>query len=114
MGLIIKTDDKGLKIWRSDRGQYPSYSYSIGKKDTNGNYENCYQSVRFRKGVNLDNGTEIAIDNAFMSFDTGKDGRKWPYLFISDFRIIGGGNNIPDANEYMNIPDKIDEALPFR
>ena len=105
MGLIINTDDKGIRIWRNDKGQYPSYSYSISRKKQDGGYENCYKSVKFKKDVSVENGTDIIIDHAFESFDTGSDGRKYPYLMISEFHELRNENEI-------EIPD-VDGAIPF-
>lgn len=109
MALVIKTDEKGLKIWRNDEGQFPRYSYTIGKKQQDGSYINCYQSIRFKKGVEVANGEEIVIDNAFFSFDVDKqdEKKKYPYLFVTEFHKL-------NDNSFIDVPDGIDEALPFR
>lgn len=71
MGIKITTDDYGIKVWRSDRGRYPSYSIIKGKKpDT---HKNEYQEVQFKRGIELENGEEICIDNAFPTFRTWTD-----------------------------------------
>ena len=110
MGLVFATDEKGLKIWRNDQGQYPRYSYSISRKNGD-TWENAYRDVRFKKEVSLENGTVIAINNAFESFNTGKDGKKYPYLMITDFEIIEGGDiKVPDVPE---APEG-EEIVPFK
>lgn len=113
MGLKITTDDKGLMIWRDDKGQFPNYSYSISRKDDKGGYINSYRSVRFKQGVELQNKTLISIKNAFESFNVGKDGKKYQYLMITDFDVISGGEDsgIPDMPD---IPDGMDDAVPFK
>ena len=109
MGLVIKTDDKGIKIWRNDQGQFPRYSYSISRKNGD-TWENAYRDVRFKQGVEVENGTVISIKNAFESFNTGKDGKKYPYVMITDFEIMDAGASPID------IPDAAgdEEAIPFK
>ena len=106
--MIIKTDEQGVKIWRDDKGQFPRYSYSISRKGEDGKYINCYQDIRFAKGVELQNGAVIQISKAFMSFNVGKDNKKYPYLMVQEFQIMGGDPiiDIPDA------PDG-EEVAPF-
>lgn len=110
MGLVIKTDNKGVKVWRNDRGQYPSYSYSISRKTQDGKWETTYRSIQFKKGVELENGTNIIIDNAFESFDSWeKDGKtfKRDYLMVTDFRKM-------DGDDFIDIPDQaLEDELPF-
>ena len=55
MGLVFATDEKGLKIWRDDKGQFPRDSYSISRKNDQDKWENCYKDVRFKKGVDIPN-----------------------------------------------------------
>ena len=109
MGLVIGTDEKGLKIWKDEKSTFPRYSYTISRKNGD-NWENCYQSCRFKKDVNVPNGAEIQIKKAFFSFDVAKDDpkKKYPYLMITDFDVISGGDiQIPDA------PEGDDEVIPF-
>lgn len=109
MGLVFSTDERGLKIWRDDKGQFPRYSYAISKKNDQDKWENCYREVRFKKGVEVQNGTVILINKAFESFNVGKDNKKYPYLMISDFEVLDGGDiAIPD------VPDSEEEVVPFK
>lgn len=73
MGIRITTDDYGVKIWRSDRFGFPQYAVRISKKLDNGEYINEYQAVRFRKGVELANGDEIYINDAFDTLEVWQD-----------------------------------------
>ena len=107
MGIRITTDEKGLMIWRDDKGQYPNYSYSISRKNDEGNYENAYRQVRFKKGVDLPNKTLIQINDAFESFNVGKDGKKYPYLMITDFSVMGDSSPV-------DVPDTDAEVIPFK
>jgi hypothetical protein len=112
MGLNVSTDDKGLKIWRNDEGQYPRYSYTISRKNQDGTWDNCYQSVRFKKDVSVSNGVVIKINNAFFSFDTAKDDpkKKYPYLMVTDFSVIS------EPEPEISIPESAGDAdvVPFK
>lgn len=70
MGIKITTDDYGVKVWRSDKFGFPQYAISVGKTES-GKHE--YQQVQFRRGVELENGDEIYIDNAFPTLRTWND-----------------------------------------
>lgn len=112
MSMTVVTDDKGVRVWRNDEGQFPRYSVGISKKEQDGSYSNCYFPVRFKKDVSVANATDIKIKTAFFSFSIskGQDGkeRKYPYLMITDFETIGASPiDIPDEAE-------LEEALPFR
>lgn len=113
MSLTITTDDKGVRIWRNDEGQFPRYSIGISKKNQDGSYSNCYFPVHFKKDVSVDNATDIKINNSFFSFNTskGQDGkeRKFPYLMVTDFEVIGGADHI-------DVPDEatLEDTVPFR
>lgn len=107
MGLIVSTDERGIKVWRDDKGQYPRYSVSVSKKNDQGGYDNCYLPVRFKNGVDVPNGTEILIKNAFPSFNIGQDGKKYPYYMITEFE------NMNSVGGFENIPDGVEEELPF-
>lgn len=70
MGIKITTDDYGIKVWRSDKYGFPQYSIIIGKTESG---KSEYKQVQFRHGVELENGDEIYIDNAFPTMRTWKD-----------------------------------------
>ena len=111
MGLVITTDDKGLKIWRDDKGQFPRYSYSISRKNDSDQWVNVYKDVKFKNGVDVENGTVISIKKAFESFNISKDGKKYPYLMVSEFEVLEGGEiKIPDVPA---APDG-EETVPFK
>lgn len=73
MGIKIITDDRGVRVWRSDKYGFAQYSVSIQTKKENGGYIREYKQVKFRGGVELENGAEIIIRDAFPSIDSWKD-----------------------------------------
>ena len=107
MGLKITTDDKGIMVFRDDKGQYPSYYYSVSRKNDKDEYESCYRPIRFKKGIDVQNKTIIAINSAFESFNISKDGKKYPYLMVTDFSIMG------EPEPEITIPETDEDAIPF-
>ena len=69
MGIKIQTDGKPVKVWRSDKLGFPTYYLTISKKEGD-HYIKDYQDIMFRTGVELENGTEIYIHNAFPTLAT--------------------------------------------
>lgn len=82
--------------FETDNGKpFIKYSVSIGRKDGEGDYENFYLPVRFKKGFKTLPGvglTTIEIENAFFSFETfrnrkGKDVEQL-ILVITDASLV--------------------------
>ena len=76
-----------VKIFRKDYEGKSYYRAGISKKDQNGNYINGYLDVRFGKDVVLENGTNIYIKKAWISFYL-KDKKTIPYVFINEFETV--------------------------
>ena len=64
MGILITTDSKPVKVWRSDKFGFPTYTITISKKEGD-HYIREYQDIKFRQGVEVENGAEIYIQKAF-------------------------------------------------
>ena len=128
MAIKLCTDEKGIKIFRQDRETktgktYATYTMGISKK-VNGAYINSYVGVKFRNDISLGNGAVISFGegDAWLTFDD-VNGKKYNKIFINKFEIIQDGKKTEaekneaflteDANDFLNIPDGIDEDLPF-
>lgn len=117
MGLTIKTDDKGVKVFRKDRegknGPWATYSVGVSSKDMNGNWINGYVDVQFKKGVEVNNKATIVINNAFPVVNES-NGRTFVKYMITDFTVLEEGQPQPVANNdgFVNIPEGADD-LPF-
>ena len=84
MGMRAKTDERGVKVWRDDKAQYPRYSFSISKKNDAGEYDNFYMEIKFKKDLpEPDNGDSIIINDSFLSFNvwTDKDNIPFKHLY---------------------------------
>lgn len=117
MGIRITTDDKGIKVWRSDKYERPSYAVQISKKEGD-TWVNDYQPVRFRQGVEIKNGTTIFIKDAFPTLDTWtKDGQEFKrkVWMILDFDVPGQTSK-PTIVDTSDLPDSFSAAedeIPF-
>ena len=112
MGMRAITDERGVKVWVDTKSQYPRYLFSISKKKERGDgYDNFYMEIKFKKNLpQPDNGDEIIIKDSFMSFNIGKDGKKYPYLMILEYENLDSKK----SKDFMDIPDSLDESVPFK
>ena len=112
MGLTIKTDEKPVMVFRKDKeyngSTFPTYSIGVSSKDKDGNWISAYYDCLFKKGVEVENKTKIFIKNAFPVVSKGKEDRNYPKFMITDFEIEG-----QSSDGFMNVPDTIDEEVPW-
>lgn len=117
MGLIVQTDERGVKVFANEReganGKFMSYSVGISSKNQSGEWVNGYVNCRFKKGVSVANKTKIKINSSF--FVVSKSGDKtYTQLMITDFDVLEPGDTAGDsAEEFMKIPDGVDDEVPF-
>lgn len=80
---------------KSRKGKpFISYSTTVGRKNENGEWENMYYNVGFRKedDPEIVDGFDIIVKDGFLSFDeyTAKDKTvvKTPRVVVLDFEIV--------------------------
>ena len=112
---MIRTEITGeTKVWRNDDKGFAQYTTSIGKKNQEGNYDNAYIEVKFKKGVNIENGTVINIAKGFLTFrQYEKDNKKFTVwqIMVLDFDTEYMDSDVPQTLE-----DKftaLNEEVPF-
>ena len=121
MGVRLLTDDKPVIIFRKDKQtsngcKFATYCMGISSKDKDGNWVNGFLDVVFKKGVEVNNKAKINIKNAFPTVSKYNDKTyiKW---MILEFDVVDNGEvpqQAPTPSEnWMNIPDGIDNSLPF-
>lgn len=119
MGIKITTDNKPVKVWRSDRYEKTSYAIQVSKKEGD-TWVNEYQKVRFRGSPDIPNGTEVTIRDGFPSLETWvKDNveHKRIVWVIMDFNYAGMKE--PPKPSFMDMPDMPDsfsaatDEIPF-
>lgn len=110
------TDDKGVKVYRHDGvskagNAYTTYSLGVSSKDTKGEWQNAYLDCIFKKGVEVNHKAKIKINNAFPTVSKYNDKTTVRWM-ITDFEVVDSGESTSD-NGFINIPDSLDEELPF-
>ena len=94
----MKTNVTGrARIFAKQEGYGVRYATSLGKKNKDGNYDNGWLFVRFRKGVTVKDRTDIDIKDGWLTFDQyekeGKTVTVWG-IFVNEF------GELLDRNEY--------------
>ena len=77
--------DLPIMIFRNVFDSGISYSTTISHKNQDGEYENSFINVRFKKNVDVENKQQIIIKDAWLDFYQSKDGKNVFYIFINDF-----------------------------
>ena len=64
------------------------YKVGISKKMQDGNYQNGYVDVQFKKDIILENKAKINIKSAWLTFYMNKENITVPYIFINEFEQL--------------------------
>lgn len=81
------------RIFRKDKdgknGSYPTYSTTVSKKNMDGEYENAWLEVHFKRGVELQNKTDIVLKDAWLTFRQYENKNGYTQsvfgIFVNDF-----------------------------
>lgn len=117
MGLIVSTDDKGVKVYANEKegayGKFMTYSLGVNSKNKDGEWVNGCINCKFKKDVSVANKTKIKIKSAFF-VATKSGGKSYTHLMITDFDILESGETASDsADEFMKIPEGVEDEVPF-
>ncbi len=107
---MLKTYIEGeTMIFRKDFNDRAIYSTTLSKKNKDGEWENGFIPVQFRKDVFLHNKTKINIKNAWLTFYKDKENKTVLYIFVNEFEEIEPKNeNLPEGFAVLE-----DEDCPF-
>lgn len=75
---------------KTHKSSFVKYSTSIGVKNNEGEWDNMYMDVRFKKDEEPDakGGVKININSGYLSFNKGKDGRCYPCIVVLDYHEV--------------------------
>ena len=79
-----------ITIYRKEFGDKVIYSTRISKKDKEGNYQNAFIPVQFKKDINVEDRSKIKILNGWLDFYINKDNKPVFSIFISQFSTEEG------------------------
>lgn len=115
MGIQIKTDDKGIKVFRKDKtwsgGTFATYFCKVSSKDKNDEWQGVFVDLRFKKGVEVNDKAVIQINNAFPVIDSYNGNNKMAWM-VTDFDVLEGGETGSkiDTDTWASTND---DDLPF-
>lgn len=112
---MLKTSVTGetmifAKEFTTSTGDYKRMRYraSIGKKDKEGEWDNGFIDVQFKKGVKIPDRSKIDIRNGWLTFWKNSQGFPVWYIFVNEFDFVDGENAEPQAAFA-----EVDEDIPF-
>ena len=116
MGIRITTDEYGVRVWRSDRYGHTNYSVTIQKKKEDGGYITEYKQVKFRGGVEIENGSDIIIRDGFPTIESWNDKntgelKTKEVWVILDF-VYKSAAPRPQAREPQPVPEDMFRDMP--
>ena len=79
-----------ITIYRKEFKDKVIYSTRISKKDKEGNYQNAFIPVQFKKDINVEDRSKIKILNGWLDFYINKDNKPVFSIFISQFSTEEG------------------------
>lgn len=123
MGLKVTTDGKAVTVYVKEKqtqngGTFKTYSIAVASKYKDGNWINGYLDCQFKKADadKISNKCKINITNSFYTVNE-YNGNKYLKLFVLDFDVAEQGEVKPvvalDADGFMNIPDGLEDDMPF-
>jgi glutaredoxin len=111
--------NKNEMIFRTDFDGGVRYSIGLSRKNQDGSYMRGYMNVTFRKGVELENKTQIRIKSAWIDFYKDRENRTVPYIFINEFEEVKKdpfeeyGQSITTKSRIEEQLEITDSDLPF-
>ena len=119
MGIRWSTDNKGEKVYRSDKYDKVRYAIRVSKKEGD-SWVSEFQEVRFRGTPDIPNKTIVFVKDGFEALDTWvKDGQEHTKIIKVAMDYTYDGMKERPKQSFMDMPDYPDsvsaaeEDLPF-
>lgn len=83
-----------MRLWGKEieykKSSFISYSTSIGAKNDDGEYDNVYYNVRFRKDEHpdIEGAFEINVKAGFLTVTTDKKANCYPAVMVLDYEVV--------------------------
>lgn len=107
------TSEYPVMVFKNDNGYY---SLGLSDKKQDGKYVNWYKNCQFKKDVVVEDRTNIKIKKAWFKCND-VNGRKYEYIFISEFEIVNNKQNEQVSEQVEQAPftnyNVSDNELPF-
>lgn len=117
IGYKIMTGQE-LYVFRNEYAGTTYYKVKLSKKNYDGTKSTCYKNIRFKKGVDIPNGTKIKVLGGFEDFYVPPQDKFHPVfsVFITDFVVTEESNEVVKQalDDYNSSAYEYDEnSLPF-
>ena len=80
--------DKPYTIYEKEYETKKYYKVRLSKKKQDGNFENGYIDIQFKKDADIKNKEQIYIKNGFLTFYKTKEDKTIPYIMVLDFTRV--------------------------
>lgn len=115
--MSFNLTNESVKIFRKDKvskdgNPYSTYCMKVSSK-INDEWVSGFFDLIFPKGESVNNKAEIAIEECFPIVDKYNDRTtiKW---YVKKYTVLNQGEaSSSDPDGFMNIPDGLDDELPF-
>ena len=95
---------------RQDGTMFTTYQMSLSKKVGDGKWENAYIPCNFRKGVVVENKSQINVQKGWLDFYTNKENKKFITAFVSEFEVV---NKPQETSAGFQVAEEDPSELPF-
>ena len=109
-----------MRVWGKEveykKSSFMSYSTSVGARNEDGEYDNVYYNVRFRKDEHpdLEGAFEINVKEGFLTVTTDKKGNTYPAVMVLDYVVVDDSDeDDDDEDDDDEDDDDEDDDLPF-
>lgn len=100
---------ENYKVWCNEYDGKKKYSASFGSKKQDGNFDNAYMPLKFPRGFDYPNGTEIT-GKGFLGF-TKYEGKTYWYIVVMEYEVVG--NQQLDIDLSDTAFEQAYEDMPF-
>lgn len=120
--------NRKIRVWRKDFNGKTFYNFLVSQKEYDGTESKYYIPISFKKGISVDNETDIIIHHAIENYrinknlKDGTDPKYYPIpsYMITDFEIVERKEQ-SEAKAYQQFQDNLnenevvitDDQLPF-
>ena len=98
------------KVFRHERDGRVWYTVAITQTNQDGSKEFAYKPIKFKRGVDLADKTEIEIRNAWEKFYKNRNDEVVFYIFVNDF--TQGDRAYSERHSYSAAANRIEEEPP--
>lgn len=101
---------KKYRVFKTTFNEKDFYKIQISQKMYDGTTKKWYKQIVFKKGVDIDNETDIIIHEAYENLRENRNDKYEPvsYLMVTDFEIIERQEQI-EANAYADYQNTLYE-----